>query len=226
MPTGSTLAGQRVLPLLDEGLGHRGDFGDRAVQPERGVDAVRQQIAGDAAAGDVDVQPPQPFAALRQVARDRPVLQELRAVVKDAAQLAFVDQLLEQDDRRHAAVVVPDHVGDAGALRPPSTIACASAAFRPSGFSHITILPARGRGDGDLGVRVVRAGDVDEVDVLALDERAPVGFGRLVAPVVGERPHAVGVARARPPSAPADTAGRRSAAPGETRCECVRPMNP
>ena len=80
------LAGQGVLPLLDEGLGHRRDFGDRAVQPERRVDAVRQQIAGDAAAGDADVQPPQPLAALRQVLRDRPVLQELRAVVKDAAE--------------------------------------------------------------------------------------------------------------------------------------------
>ena len=35
-----------------------------------------------------------PFAALRQIGGDRPVLQELRAVVKDAAQLALVDQRL------------------------------------------------------------------------------------------------------------------------------------
>ena len=33
-----------------------------------------------------DVEPPEALAALRQVRRDRPVLQELRAVVEDAAE--------------------------------------------------------------------------------------------------------------------------------------------
>ena len=134
----------------------------------------------------LDVEPPEPVAALRQVGRDRPVLQELRAVVEDLAEPALVDELLGQRDGRHAAVVVPDHVRHAGLLdrrRPSSPPRPRSA----SGFSHRTILPACGRGDGDLGVRVVGRGDVDQVDVLALDELAPVGLDRLVAPVLGER---------------------------------------
>ena len=55
-----------------------------------------------------DVEAPEPFAALRQICRDRPVLQKFRAVVEDATQLPFVDQLLEQHDGRDAAVVVPN----------------------------------------------------------------------------------------------------------------------
>ena len=60
---------------------------------KRRVDVVRQQIARDAAAGNVDIQPPEAFAALRQIGRDGPVLQEHGAVVKDPAQAAFVDQI-------------------------------------------------------------------------------------------------------------------------------------
>ncbi len=115
-PDGLDLAGQVVLALLDERLGHRRDLGDRAVQPERGVDAVREQIAGDAAAGDLHVEAPQALAALRQVLGDRPVLQELRAVVEDAPELSLVDQVLQQHDRRHAPVVVPDRVRHARRL--------------------------------------------------------------------------------------------------------------
>ena len=85
MPTFSTLPGEVVLALLDERLGHGRDVVDAAVEPEGRVDAVGEQVAGDAAAGRVHIEPPQPGAALRQVRRDRPVLQELGAVVEDAA---------------------------------------------------------------------------------------------------------------------------------------------
>ena len=68
------LAGQVVFPLFDECLGHRRDLGDRAIQPQRHVDVVGQQVAGHAAARDGVVQPPQAFAALRQVLGDGPVL--------------------------------------------------------------------------------------------------------------------------------------------------------
>ena len=77
-----------------------------------------------------------------------------------------------------------------------ATICSASAAFRPSGFSHITILPALRGGDGDLGMRVVRARDVDEVDVLAGDQVAPVRLEGLVAPICREGLGARRVARA------------------------------
>ena len=108
---------------------------DAAVQPHGGVDAVRQQVAGHAAAGHVDVQAPQALAALRQVGRDGPVLQKLGAVVEDLAQPPFVDQLLGQRHRRHAPVVVPDHVRHAGfldRLRPCARIRrrCGPAASR------------------------------------------------------------------------------------------------
>ena len=48
--------------------------------------------------------------------RDGPVLKKLGAIVKDPSQAAFVDQLLWQRDRRHAPVVVPDHVRHARRL--------------------------------------------------------------------------------------------------------------
>ena len=162
---------------------------DRPFSQSAGVDAVREQIAGDAAAGDADVETPQPLAALRQVARDRPVLEELRAVVKDAPQLAFVDQLLEQHDRRHAAVVVPDHVGDAGAPRPADTIASrlgGVAAERLLAGHH---LAGARRGDGDL-VRACRSGwrcrsrSMSRRSTTA----APVGLGRSDSPTCRQTP--------------------------------------
>src|SRR5471030_1153041 len=134
-------AGHVMLAILDEGFGERGNFIDRAVEPHGGVDGVGQQVASDAAAGDGGVQAPETFAALGQVARDGPVLKKFRAVMEYPAQAAFVDQLLRQSDRGHPAIVVPDHVGTPAAST-AATIASDSAAFRPRGFSHITILPA------------------------------------------------------------------------------------
>ena len=99
-----------MLALFDERLGHGADGIDRAVQPHRGVDAVRQQIAGDTGAGGLHVEPPQRGAALWQVRADRPVLQKLGAVMEDATELAFVNQLLRQDHRRATAIIVPHHV--------------------------------------------------------------------------------------------------------------------
>jgi hypothetical protein len=43
---------------------------------KRHIDVVREQVTGDAAARYGDIQTPQPLTALRQVARDGPVLQE------------------------------------------------------------------------------------------------------------------------------------------------------
>ena len=116
MPTFSTLPVSVVLAFLDERLGHRGDVVDAAVEPDGRVDAVGEQVAGHAAAGRRGVEPPQAGAALRQVGGDRPVLQEVGAVVEDAAELAFVDELLGERDGRDAAVVVPDDVRHAGLL--------------------------------------------------------------------------------------------------------------
>ena len=69
---------------------------DTAVEPDRGVDAMRQQIARHTAACHVHVEAPQARAALRQILGDGPVLQELGAIVEDLAQAALIDQMLGQ----------------------------------------------------------------------------------------------------------------------------------
>ena len=130
-----------MLALLDERLGHGVDRIEPAVQPESRVDAMGEQIAGDAAARRRHVEPPQRRAALRQFGVDRPVLQELGAIMEDAAEPAVVDELLGQRDGRHAAIVVPHHVGDV-AFSTASTIFSPSGPFIASGFSHRIILPA------------------------------------------------------------------------------------
>src|SRR5712692_9225645 len=178
-------AGEGVLALLDEGLGHGVDLVDAAVEPDGGVDAVRQQIAGDAAAGDFHVEPPKSGAALREVLRDRPVLQEFRAVMEDASEAAFVDELFGQGNGRDAAIVVPDHVRHLRALDGLDHFLAFGAVHRERLFAqdHFAGL---GGGEGDWGVSVVWTGDVDEVDVVARDEFAPVGFDRIPTPLRGE----------------------------------------
>jgi hypothetical protein len=54
IPTFSTLPVRLCLRFFDEGFGHGVDFVDPAVEPEGGVDAMGQQIARDAAAGDLE----------------------------------------------------------------------------------------------------------------------------------------------------------------------------
>ena len=95
--------------------------------------------------------------------------------------------LLDQRDRRHAAVIVPDHVGDAGLLdRLDHRLAFGLGAGQRLFAEHH--LAGLGGGDGDLGVEVVGHADVDGVDILALDQRAPVGLDALIAPLLGEVP--------------------------------------
>jgi len=74
------------MHLLDEGLGRRRHRVDAAVEPHGRVDAMGEEIAGDAAACHVEVEPPEPRTALRHFLRDRPVLQELGAIVEDPAE--------------------------------------------------------------------------------------------------------------------------------------------
>src|SRR6266850_8342570 len=71
-------ASQVVFAFLDERFGHGVDLVDAAVEPERRVDAMGQQIPGNAAAGHFDVEAPQPGSALGEIFRDSPVLEELR----------------------------------------------------------------------------------------------------------------------------------------------------
>ena len=60
MPTFSTLPVSMCLRSLMNVSVVARDLVDRAVEPQRGIDAVGQEIAGHAAAGDLGIQPPQP----------------------------------------------------------------------------------------------------------------------------------------------------------------------
>src|SRR5580700_5611142 len=80
------LARQVMLPFLDKCLGHRGDLDDRPVQPKSHVDVMSEQVACNPAAGNRAIQSPQTFPALRQILRNRPILQKLGAIVKNPAE--------------------------------------------------------------------------------------------------------------------------------------------
>ena len=209
MPTGSTLPDSVCLRSLTNVSVIAvtlliGPLSQRAVSMQ-----WAKQVAGHAAAGGAGVDPPQAGAALRQVGRDRPVLQEVRAVVKDAAEPAFVDELLGERDGRHAAVVVPHRVRHARLLDGGDHLL-------PLGRVHRQRLLAEdhlaglGRGDRDVVVQVVRHADVDRVDVRALDQLPPIGFDRRVAPRVGKLLGLLRIARTQRPAAPARTRDRRS----------------
>src|SRR5262245_53749492 len=77
------LTRKRMSSLLNKCFGHCGDVSDAAIQPDRGVDAMREQVTGNAAAGGLHVEPPETGAALREVGGNRPILQEVCAVMKD-----------------------------------------------------------------------------------------------------------------------------------------------
>ena len=64
-------ASERVLALFDKGLCHGGDGIDSAVEPQGGINTVRKQITGDAAAGDRGFQAPGAGSALGNVGIDR-----------------------------------------------------------------------------------------------------------------------------------------------------------
>ncbi len=61
------LASDGVVALLDESFGHARYAVDAAVEPQSRVDAVSEQITGDAASRHADVEPPQTRTALRKV---------------------------------------------------------------------------------------------------------------------------------------------------------------
>jgi len=59
-----------MLALLDERLGDGGDRIYGTVQPKSGVDAVSKQVSSDAAPRNLNIETPQPFAALGQILRN------------------------------------------------------------------------------------------------------------------------------------------------------------
>ena len=119
------------------------------------------------------------------VGRDRPVLEEVGAVVEDPAEAPFVDHLLDQPDGGHSAVVVPDRVGNLGILDRLHHRLPFDQVHRKGLLAEDHLARLR-RGDRDLGVAVVGSADIDRVDVLAGDELPPVGLDGFVTPLLGE----------------------------------------
>src|SRR5262245_37769794 len=115
--------------------------------------------------------------------------------MEDLPETPFVKKVLEQHDRRRAAVVVPNHVRDFGGFDRFDHHLRLSRVASQRFLAHHN-LAREGGGDGDLGMRVIRAGDVDKVNVFALDQLTPIRLDRLVTPVVREGLRAIGIARA------------------------------
>ena len=59
-------ASERMNAFLDERFRHGTHILNTAVEPEGGINTVSQQIAGDTAAGCIDIESPERFTTLRQ----------------------------------------------------------------------------------------------------------------------------------------------------------------
>jgi len=166
---GVDFSGFLVDAFFDEGLSHGGDGDDVAIEPAGAVDVVSEEVASDAGSGCGGVEAPEGFAALGEFLRHGPVLEEVGAVVVDAAEVTASDDLLGESDGGEKAVVIP-----------------ALLAVEGEGFfaeDHFAIFDG---GHGDVVVRIVWGADVDGVDVVAFYEFTPVGFGVSIAPFLGE----------------------------------------
>jgi hypothetical protein len=151
---------------------------DRPIEIQRGIEKVREEVVGNTRPRLRRVHPP------RRRARGvgAPLLPVCRVVVEDRAEPSLVDQLPRERDRGHPTVVEPDE------RRPPLRRVDHRAAFFGGERERLLAkddLPRLRGGDRGFRVQVVRQRDVDDVDVLAVDGRAPVGGGLLPAPAIG-----------------------------------------
>src|SRR5947209_647152 len=107
------------------------------------------------------------------------MLQEFRSVVENAAQLAFIDDLLCERNRGRPAIVVPDHIGDTCALYSLYDVLrfvnrSSQWFFAEHDFARL------GSRNRNTVVRVVWTCDVDNVDTFAVNQRPPVSFKRVM----------------------------------------------
>ena len=187
---GGVVDGDRLGPVVSGALGDEGPQvparrGDRLAEQEPHlVDDVRAQVAERPGPGALLAQPP----GHRCRVVGQPVLQVRRPHLPDRADPAGGDQLTRQRERRHPAVVEADHRADAalgrGGRRGHHRHALVDRVGQRLLDQHV--LARLERRDRDLGVAVAGGADVDDVDVVAPDHRAPVG-GRLGPAVAGRR---------------------------------------
>ena len=131
----------------------------------------------------------------REVRVDQPVLEVLGADVADGAEPTGLDELAGQGECWHAAVVERGHRETRGALgRGDHRDAFGDRVGERFLAQHVLALLEGG--DRDRGVAVAGGADVDDVDVVAGDEGAPVGFVALPAELVRRRANPALVAAA------------------------------
>ena len=147
-----------------------------AGQVLREVDDVGADVAERTGARLVLLQPPDQ----RELRVDDPVLQVLRPHVADRPEPALGRRAAGQGDRRHPAVGEADHRAHAARLRPPRGVGHVDRLVDGVGERLLAqhVLAGLERRDGDVGVRVARRADVDEVDVVPGDQPPPVGLDR------------------------------------------------
>ena len=177
-----------VDAFFDKGLRHRRDAYDIAVNPAGAVDVVGKEIAGNTRTSRGCVKTPKGFSALRELFGHSPILEEVSAVVVDAAQVAAIDDLLSKGDGGKKTVVIPNEVGKAGGFN------C---------FDHLDpLFPVEGEGlfakdhlaifdggHGDVEVGVIGCADIDGIYVVSFDQFTPIGLGVGVAPFLREGFH-------------------------------------
>ena len=92
-----------------------------------------------------------------------------------AAEFAFVDQLLGQHDGRAAAIIVPNHVRHFCLLDGGDHF-LGFLGVQPERLLAEDHLAGLRRGDGNLGVEIVRGANINQVDILPRDQFSPIGF--------------------------------------------------
>ena len=147
------------------------------------VDDVRTDVAERTRTRVLLLQAPRE----RHLRVDEPVLTVRGAHLLHGADDALRDQVAQEGDRGNAAVGEADHRahaalgGAGGGIR--HRLGLGDRVRERLLDQHV--LARLERGDRDLGVRVARGHDVDDVDVVAGDHLAPVGRRLGPAPLLG-----------------------------------------
>jgi hypothetical protein len=157
---------------------------DEAASPEEADGSGRERTnvsvsAERPRAGYLPAQPPDQ----RERRIHDPVLEVDRPYVPDRADPSVRDHLPHEGHGGHPPIVEAAHCPYAMGLRGGRGLDHLSRLGHRvgQGFLAQDVLAGRQRRHRDLGVRVTGGADVDQIDVVALDERTPIGGGRLPA---------------------------------------------
>ena len=101
------------------------------------------------------------------------------------ANAAFVDELPDQGDGRHAAVVEGHHIRHAGLLDRGDHLFALGRVHRQRLLAD-DHLAGRGGGQHDLFVKMIGEADIDQINVVAGNDFLPIIFNCLITPGFGK----------------------------------------